>query len=363
MATSGVSLSLQKEGIPPYIRERLMTAAQARIGVKRERIFPRAKPFLIYPGGKSALQPQIDDLLPCPSRYGGYAEICLGGGATFFHLQGIGALEGKKVVLNDANPEIVNAWCQLQKYPDAVRRARDNAQLELTKKEYKRMKAEYNRAVAARRRNRWQESRMDDATRAFYLIYLSQTSRGGYRISKKKGMFNLPFADRSKDRQILPDSEIDLVVSALAGVTIRLGDFEFIADPQFAPEGTLVVADVPYYTEASIDAGGRRKAAGFTAYTTQAFTPLDLARLRRVTQILYERGCNFMLHNSFHPRVVEQMGHPAFNRGAIFRYDAANRNVSARGFIPEYVFRCFRTPNDDPFLAEAQRLEQLAQAA
>jgi DNA adenine methylase len=64
------------------------------------------KPFIKWVGGKRALLPELLHLMP--KRFDNYFEPFVGGGALFFELTRLGALQGKKAYLFDANAELAN---------------------------------------------------------------------------------------------------------------------------------------------------------------------------------------------------------------------------------------------------------------
>ena len=71
-----------------------------------------AKPFVKWAGGKGSLIPTLEKLLPVDiSRVDDltYIEPFIGGGAMlFFMLQKFGNI--RKAVINDLNPDLVNAY-------------------------------------------------------------------------------------------------------------------------------------------------------------------------------------------------------------------------------------------------------------
>lgn len=68
--------------------------------------FQPPKPFVKWVGGKRALLPQLDRLLP--ENIGTYLEPFVGGGAMFFYLSNDSLFE--KAILSDLNSELIDAW-------------------------------------------------------------------------------------------------------------------------------------------------------------------------------------------------------------------------------------------------------------
>jgi DNA adenine methylase len=350
MLNLDVSLSFRKESIPEPIRGRILTGGALSSEATRRKYLPGAEPFLTYPGGKRSLLGQYSQLLPAPARYDTYIEACVGGGAVFFHLQGTGALAGKRVILNDINPEITNAWLQLQLHPEEMRAAKQRTNLEVSKKRYLEIRDIYN----------WQRAKLSPLERALYLIFLSRISRGGYRVNGQNH-FDLPFGDRSPNTDILSDAELNAVTSALAGVTISNRDYGFVEDETICPESALVFFDPIYYAEEVITGAGRIKQAAFTSYLPGGIHSLELLKLHQTMRQLAERGPFVMVSNDFHPTVLIELAGPLFNCAAVYRFDAANTKGKERGFKPECVFRNFRTKEDRPYLAEVERLKEIQQ--
>lgn len=71
-----------------------------------------AKPILKWAGGKTQM---LSELLPkVPSSYGRYIEPFFGGGALFF------ALQPKKAIVADSNPELINMYRQVTEHVEDI---------------------------------------------------------------------------------------------------------------------------------------------------------------------------------------------------------------------------------------------------
>ena len=71
------------------------------------------RPFLKWVGGKRALIPQLQKLLP--NSIENYLEPFLGGEAMFFYLQNNGLFENAK--LSDVNSELIQTWRTAKESP------------------------------------------------------------------------------------------------------------------------------------------------------------------------------------------------------------------------------------------------------
>lgn len=318
-----------------------LTAANGEV----KDFFPSAEAFYKWVGGKRALMKQLQYLLPCPSRYGSYIEPFLGGGSMFFHLQGTGALEGKKVVLADLNDNLTSAWTTLRDHREAFLYALRRTNFEYTEAEYMSIRAQFNDRMRVK----------SPAQKALLFMYLLNTCINGiYRVSKKSG-FNVKWAGPKPDGfQLITEDRARAVQRALVGVEIIAAPFSKVLR-EHAGEGTFSYLDPPYYTE-----------KGFTSYTSSGFGRLELYDLRQTCDWLYRRGGLWMMSNSFHPDLMRFFSDPAemqdlvVNRSVVFR----GNTVKAKGskgseLVGEYVLRGgFRTPGDSIFVRQARELEK-----
>ena len=80
-----------------------------------------AKPFIKWVGGKSQLIPDLFFRIPSDlnNKATTYIEPFIGGGAFFFWLIAHGYVF-QKVIINDANPALVNAYQVIRDMPEEV---------------------------------------------------------------------------------------------------------------------------------------------------------------------------------------------------------------------------------------------------
>ena len=71
------------------------------------------RPFLKWVGGKRALIPQLEKMLPPSIK--NYLEPFLGGGAMFFYLQSNALFKNAK--LSDVNSELIQTWQTVKESP------------------------------------------------------------------------------------------------------------------------------------------------------------------------------------------------------------------------------------------------------
>ena len=164
------------------------------------------RPFLKWVGGKRALIPQLEKLLP-PSIEN-YLEPFLGGGAMFFYLQSNALFKNAK--LSDVNSELIQTWQTVKESPhDLLKSLRRHKALHCEKYFYH-MRDHYaprsTVGVAAR------------------IIYLNKTCFNGlYRVNSRN-KFNVPVG-RYVDPVIADEENITACHKALKKPSWKIGDF------------------------------------------------------------------------------------------------------------------------------------------
>lgn len=227
-------------------------------------------PFVKWAGGKARLARHIVSRLP--DEIGTYYEPLLGGGAVFFELAR--AKRFKRAVLNDLNPDLMNAWTVVRdKVEDLVK--------ELRKRRYR-----YDRDAYMAVRGADPES-LDPVRRAARFIYLNRTCFNGlYRVNKE-GRFNVPFG-RYDDPIICDARNLRAVSETLLGVELKRADFvQAVSD---AERGDAVYFDPPYVPTS--------ETSDFTGYTEEGFGMEDHERLRDAMVKLSGRGVRVVVSNS-----------------------------------------------------------------
>jgi len=230
------------------------------------------KPFLKWAGGKRQL---LDVLLQYTNNIGTgkYFEPFLGGGSLFF------ALQKDRSVINDFNPEIVNAYQVIKDYPEEL--------IEELKIHALNNSSEYFYQIRGLDRNSNFES-YSAIQKAARTIYLNRTCYNGlYRVNSS-GYFNVPFG-RYKNPLICDENNIREISEFFnkKNILIRNSDFEeAVSDAQ---AGDYIYFDPPYDYE---------DGKGFVGYVKEGFNHNDLLRLKKVCDELIARDCKVLISNN-----------------------------------------------------------------
>ncbi len=265
-----------------------------------------AKPFVKWAGGKRQLLDELTRGLP---TFDSYHEPFLGGGAFFFHLEGLGLI--RKAYLTDSNEELVNAYEVIKSDVGALIS-------QLSSDRYKNEKE----AFYAIRAN----VPKDRIERAARFIYLNRTAFNGlYRVNSQ-GKFNVPFG-KYRNPKILDKENLLLVNRALQKDHLTFSDFEVVLSQ--AKKGDLVYFDPPYYPLS--------KTANFTSYTASSFTEKDQQRLHSTFKKLDRMGCYVMLSNSYSDFIAEL--YAEYKPDVVLANRAINCKPEGRGKIREIIVR------------------------
>lgn len=230
--------------------------------------------FIKWAGGKRQLLPEIRKHVP--SSFKDYFEPFVGGGAVFFDLRAAGRLTGR-VTLGDRNAELVTTY-------KAVRDDIDGVMTLLRKHELMHTDGGENYYYAVRDDQYPQAG----ARMAARMIYLNKTCFNGiYRVNKK-GLFNVPFGDYTKNPTICDAENLRACSRALKGAVIWRTDFEELSSA--AIRGDFVYFDPPYVPVSAT--------ANFTSYTRDGFTLDDQERLATCAASLRRRGVSVLLSNA-----------------------------------------------------------------
>lgn len=257
-------------------------------------------PLLKWPGGKRALARQI--LERVPGRFQTYYEPFFGGGAVFF------ALKPERAVIGDLNEELINCYRIVQSDPIG---------LISVLKAFKNDEASYYKIREYRPRT--------PLRRAARLLYLTRLSFNGIHRVNLKGSFNVPYGRKTHlpafDEQAVLDAS-----TALAGVTIEVGDFETVTAG--ATYGDVVYFDPPYTVAHANN--------GFIKYNEKIFSWADQNRLASHARNLHRRGCTVIVSNADHASVRE-LYHDA-DVEIIRRYSVISASKEHRRQITECLF-------------------------
>jgi DNA adenine methylase len=263
-----------------------------------------ARPFLKWAGGKRQLLPQL--LHYVPENYGTYLEPFVGAGALFF------ALPPHKSEISDINPELINAYLQIQKAPDEILQFLATYHNEET----------FFYAIRSK-----DAAEMGKAERAARLIYLNRTCFNGLYRENKSGKFNVPFGRYVNPKFYDPDL-IHAVSGFLQGVKIYEKDFSWVEDK--AKPGDFVYFDPPYHPLSST--------SSFTSYSKGNFSAEDQTRLRDTFIRLTQSNVHCLLSNSHCDFILDLY---ADKRYFTIETIMASRNINSkadgRGKIKEVI--------------------------
>lgn len=253
------------------------------------------EPFLKWAGGKRWLIPKLVDTLP---SFETYYEPFVGSGGLFF------ALEPKRAVLSDTNPELINCYrCVKDHCQDVIKILKRLAPDEKT---YYRVRDNlYHRA--------------DKIKRAAYFIFLNKTCWNGlYRVNGQ-GRFNVPVGRVNRAVEVYDPEHLTAASHLLKRAKLRCCDFEDAVKD--AKPGDLVYLDPPYITTHLNN--------GFVKYNSKLFHHSDELRLARVALNLTKAQISVLVSNAAHPLIKQQYDGPFFKtelrRPSRIAADAAKR--------------------------------------
>lgn len=230
------------------------------------------KPFIKWAGGKRQLLSQL--LHHVPHEYNRYIEPFLGGGAMFL------ALQPTKAIVNDINPEIINAFNVIKN---------DHAKL---MKKLSRMKNNDEYFYKVRKQK---VADLSDTDRAARFIYLNKTCFNGLYRENSKGEFNVPFANHKNPSLFNEENMEDLHDYFNANeVQFMCSDYKDILSK--AKKGDFIYLDSPYYP---------LKKNSFTKYYKSDFSDKDHKELALLYQELDKKGCFVLMSNSNSPAIKE----------------------------------------------------------
>jgi DNA adenine methylase len=250
------------------------------------------RPPLKWVGGKTQLLDELFERIP--KSFGTYIEPFFGGGALFF------ALQPKKAVIADSNPELINFYNQLVLSVDQV--IAELKTLENTEKCFYQVRA-----------LDW--STLSPSLAAARTLYLNRTCFNGlYRVNKK-GQFNVPYG-KYKKPHFFERENLLRAAELLAKARIVLGDYKTVLQ-QHVNESDLIFLDPPYLPIS--------ENSDFKRYTKEQFYLNDHEELAQEVRKLEEKHCHVILTNSNHPVVREQY--------AGYKVDViqTKRHISCRG--------------------------------
>ena len=268
-----------------------------------------AHPFLKWAGGKWAIAPRIESLLPHDTRERVYREPFIGGGAMFFYLQ------PRRAFLSDALVDLAATYQVVQHSVGALITRLEMLRATHTTEQYYAIRPAFN-----------QEREAPRVERAAWLIYLNKTCFNGLFRTNQSGAFNVPVG-RFVNPRIADPPGLRLAAAALSGADVSHASFDHLLAA--AEPGDVVYLDPPYVPIS--------RTSSFAAYADGAFTLDDQTRLAGVFRELDERGCLLALSNSDTP-AVRQL-YAGFDVSPIIAPRAISAKASTRGDVTELLIR------------------------
>lgn len=229
-------------------------------------------PFVKWVGGKRQLLKEIELELPKDLSRLKLFEPFVGGGAVFFHLQ------PRNAWINDANPELVNAYEMVKSNVDAL--------IESLKSH--RNEADYFYEIRALDRDE-KFTALSKIERASRLIFLNKTCFNGlYRVNNS-GEFNSPFG-RYENPNIVNEPVLRAVSNFLKTNETKITNLDYAETLKKVGKNSLVYFDPPYHPVS--------ESSNFTGYVAGGWGEDEQRRLRDMCDHLDAQGVKFLLSNS-----------------------------------------------------------------
>jgi DNA adenine methylase len=281
-----------------------------RVVAARRAVRPAAPaqpgPIVKWAGGKTKLLEELG--VRAPVRFRRYFEPFCGGGALFFRLA------PKAAVLNDSNPDLMNAYRCVAWNVEAVIRKLGGYRERHCESAYYEV------------RERWNDGGrpMGEVERAAAFLYLNKTCYNGLWRVNASGRFNVPVG-RYTDPQIFDPEVLRASSRVLQRADLRTGNY---ADAVEAAEaGDFVYFDPPYQPLSAT--------ASFTSYTAADFGEDDQHELAAIARGLSARGCAVMISNSDTPFIRRL--YTGFRIDTVECARAINSKATRRGKVNEVV--------------------------
>ncbi|MER8791839.1 Dam family site-specific DNA-(adenine-N6)-methyltransferase [Mesorhizobium sp. M0983] len=268
--------------------------------VQVDGVSPRA--FLRWAGGKSWLVRRFEEIFGHMS-FTRYHEPFLGGGSFFF-----AAATHVVSYLSDKNEALIETY---QSIKDDCESVIERMQV------YQNTSDDYYRIRAL--------NPVDRFERAAQFIYLNQTSFNGiYRVNLK-GVYNVPYGNRTK--KFLDEDALRAASKGLSRAILKSRDFaDTIHD---VSPGDLIFIDPPYTVSHNNN--------GFIKYNKSLFSLDDQFRLAKYIRNVRDVGANYILTNAAHHKIKE-----IFDLGdrhvEVDRASLIGGKKAKRGSVSEFIF-------------------------
>jgi len=229
--------------------------------------------FLRYPGGKQRMLNHLMQFLPKREQIAGrFVEPFVGGGAIFF------ALNPKRAVLADINPDLIDLYRGLRRFPERVWQI--FRLFPPTKKAYYEIRNDPCQFA-------------DLAFRAARLLYLNRTCFKGMWRQNSNGQFNVGYGGQDR-RWVINKDTLNEVAKRLKKAALKNNDFEDTIDACSGDDFLFV--DPPYCP-------GEREIMN-DHYVFHKFEYAEYKRLATVLRKAGKRGIKWALTTSSHADIL-----------------------------------------------------------
>lgn len=233
------------------------------------------RPFVKWAGGKRRVLPGL--LALAPDSFGTYHEPFLGGGSMLL------ALQPKKAVVMDRNPQLIDAWLTVRNDPEGLIETLKNLDaVSADRRYYEALRTSYNEGICRHR----------DTYQSALFVWLNKHCFNGlYRVNSK-GYFNVPFNNRAFGPSVDPEN-----IRAVSGY-LRSSDIDFVASDfrnclSRVRAGDFVYLDPPYLPLS----GGQ----DFVAYNSGGFSRADHEAVAELYETLNAKKALVMASNNDTP--------------------------------------------------------------
>lgn len=258
------------------------------------------RPFLKWAGGKYALLPELDRLIPAGKRL---IEPFVGGGSVFLNSD-----KHERFLLADVNADLINLYQMLAVVPDSV--------IYEAMKAFRHLNDAENYMVI---REAFNAQRLDAVERAAAFLYLNRHCFNGLIRYNLDGFFNVGFGKYKAP--YFPEEEIEAFKrKAHACVFMNAGFRRTLA---LAGDGDVVYCDPPYEPLPGT--------AGFTNFAAGGFSWDSQVELAESCVAAHLRGAKVVISNSTAPRVIELYEQHGFTLHRV----SARRAISSKGSTRE----------------------------
>lgn len=238
-----------------------------------------AKPFVKCLGGKAKLADQILSAFPAREQYAVYVEPFLGGAAVYFELYNRGVLDGKHVLLGDANETMIELYEAVRDRPHQLYQATRELHDELhtgasdPKGYYRSIRSAWN----------------DGNRKPHYTFFLHRASFNGlWRINKKGEMnadIGLEADKKTPTCSIPPLGQLLECAQALEHTVLLDWDFRQYDEEGLIGPNTVVYLDPPYD-------------GGFVGYTAEGFDDDDQIDVIKLAAKWHAAGAHVVYSNA-----------------------------------------------------------------